>query len=162
MKKPWRKTGCACILVAALCVPVPAPAGSGRFVERLRLAAGPALVVAEGEFEPRSTGSYTIRLYSGIMAEYPYDDFVCGLVRPRDGAVERLQEADVTGDRTAELVVVVRSAGTGGYLSADAWSVTGDGLTLAAHVEGLDKTADPVTALRGAGRPGSGVARCGR
>ncbi|MFP7753944.1 PliI family lysozyme inhibitor of I-type lysozyme [Thermodesulfobacteriota bacterium B35] len=158
----WLKSGPAWFLAAILYVPAAVAAGGDRFVQKVRLASGSFLAVAEGEFEPRSTGSYTLRLYSGAMPAYPFDDFVCGLVRPRDGAIERLQQADVTGDHVPDLLVVIRSAGTGGYLAADAWSVSATTLSLVAHVEGLDGGADPLSALRNALLSRNHRVHCGR
>jgi hypothetical protein len=114
------------------------------------------VVVAEGHLEPRSVGSYSVRVYGGARPGFPYDDFIAGIVRPRDGAVESVQPADVDGDGAPEIVVVVRAAGTGGYLSADAFHLRGTTLSLVESVRGLAKDADPVAALRDrtAGRPG--------
>lgn len=106
------------------------------------------VVVAEGEREPRSTGSYSLRIYGGANPGHPYDDFIAGLVWRRDGAVEKLVFGDVDGDRNPDIVVVIRSAGTGGYLSADAFRLRGKGLWHLASVKGLAKDADPVQALR--------------
>lgn len=107
------------------------------------------VVVAEGQFEPRSVGSYSVRIYGGTDPRFPYDDFIAGSVRPRDGGVEDLLFADVDGDGTPEIVVVIRSAGTGGYLSADALQLHGTTLSLVESVAGLAKDADPVRALEG-------------
>ena len=106
------------------------------------------VVAEEGQFEPRSTGSYSVRVYGGTNARFPYDDFIAGAVRPRDGAIVSLVFGDVTGGKTPEIVVVIRSAGTGGYLSADAFHLDGNTLSLVESVAGLAKDADPVHALR--------------
>ena len=108
-----------------------------------------AVTVAEGPAEPRSIGSYAVRVYEVRDSAFPYDVFVAGLVRKRDGGIEELRFADLDGDGRAEAVVVIRSAGSGGYVSADAFSVTRNGIRLAGSVEDLDADADPVEALRG-------------
>jgi Periplasmic lysozyme inhibitor of I-type lysozyme len=105
-------------------------------------------VVAEGEFEPRSIGSYSLRVYSGVPAEFPTDRFLTGIIRPRNGMLESVKFADLDGDGHAEIIVAVRSVGSGGYLSADAFRFEGTSLQLLASVSGLDKHADPVDALR--------------
>jgi len=89
-----------------------------------------------------------MRVYAGVPAGFPTDRFLAGIVRPRDGAIESVSFADLDGDDRVEIIVSIRSAGSGGYLSADAFSFSGASLRLVAAVAGLDKRADPVGALR--------------
>jgi hypothetical protein len=60
--------------------------------------------------------------------------------------------ADITGDQRPEIVVIVRSAGTGGYLSAHAFAFDRQRLTFHAAVEGLPSDADPIAVLRKSNR----------
>lgn len=106
------------------------------------------VVVAEGEFEPRSIGSYSLRIYSGVPAGFPTDRFLTGVIRPRDGTLESVSFADLDGDSRPEIIIAIRSVGSGGYLSADAFRFDGTSLRLAAAVSGLDKRADLLDALR--------------
>jgi hypothetical protein len=120
---------------------------SVRFVGQQKLPDGRVVVVAEGDGEPRSIGSYSVSLYGGANPDYPLDDFIVGTVIPRNGTVERLAVGDVNGDDVEDLVVVVRSAGSGGYLSATAIRFD------AKHVEvivtgSLSSDANPVAELR--------------
>jgi hypothetical protein len=120
-----------------------------RFVKRLQIPDGSeVLVVAEGDFEPRSLGSYALRLYGGGSKEFPTDDFIAGLIRPRNGTVEAVRFADLNGGGRTEVVVVMRSAGSGGYLSADAFHYEHRSLEFAASVADLDPSVDPIQALR--------------
>ncbi|AWM78522.1 PliI family lysozyme inhibitor of I-type lysozyme [Phenylobacterium parvum] len=112
------------------------------------------VVADEGEGEPRSTGSYALRLYKSGDPSYPFDAFLAGAVRARDGALEALKFADLNRDGKNEIIVVVRSAGSGGYLSADAYRLQKGALVLAASKSGLPADADPVAALS-SGRKGS-------
>lgn len=107
------------------------------------------VVVAEGDFEPRSIGSYGLRVYGGSSKKFPLDDFVVGFVRPRNGTVEAVRFADVDGDGRPEIVVIIRAAGSGGYLSADAFRYQTKSLEFVLSVSDLDKRADPMEALRG-------------
>ncbi|TVS10466.1 MAG: hypothetical protein EA424_25265 [Planctomycetaceae bacterium] len=50
-------------------------------------------------------------------------------------------------DGLPDIIVVVRTAGTGGYLSAEAFRLRGTVLTLLGSVSGLPGDADPVRAL---------------
>jgi hypothetical protein len=123
-------------------------AQEGRFVDRMTLPDGRVVVVAEGDGEPRSIGSYSVHIYGAKNPQFPLDDFLCGVVRPRNGAVEKVLAADIDGDGSAEIVVRIRSAGTGGYLSADAFSSTGKEIILRASVANLPKDADVIAELR--------------
>ena len=115
------------------------------------------VVVAEGELEPRGVGSYSLRVYAAASPRFPYDDFVAGTVRPRDGRVEDVRFSDLDRDGVPDIVVVIRSAGTGGYLSADAFRLRGTALTLLGSVSGLPSDADPILALEGEFASGAGL-----
>jgi hypothetical protein len=91
-------------------------------------------VVAEGDFEPRSIGSYSVRLYSGENPQRPTDDFLAGVIHERDGSIEKVVLADVDGNGRDEIVVIVRNAGTGSYLSAHAFAIEKKRLVLRASV----------------------------
>ena len=117
---------------------------------KLLLSDGQLLVADEGMHEPRSIGSYSLRLYAPFDTQFPYDNFVSGVVAARDGSIERLLAADIDGDDRKEAVVVIRSAGSGGYLSGHAYDVDGNHLRLVARAEGLMPTADIIEALSAA------------
>lgn len=123
-----------------------------RYVAKVKLPSNQTLVVAEGDFEARSIGSFSVRLYAAAEAADETTFFVAGLVRPRDGTVEKTILADIDGDRRQDLVVIVRSAGSGSYQSAHAFAIRKDRLTPIAAVDGLAKDADPVAALKKAHR----------
>jgi Periplasmic lysozyme inhibitor of I-type lysozyme len=60
-----------------------------RFVKKFQFpGSAEVVVVAEGDFEPRGSG---IRVYGGTSKKFPTDDFVLGLVRPRNGIVEAVR-----------------------------------------------------------------------
>jgi hypothetical protein len=50
-------------------------ADEGRYVKQLPLPDGRVSVVAEGDMEPRSIGSYSIRFYGARNPDFPTDDF---------------------------------------------------------------------------------------
>ena len=123
---------------------------TGHFVQKLALASGQTAVVAEGDFEARSIGSYSVRIYSRQSAQ-PKDDttfFSAGVVRARDGTIDKVFLADLTTGGPPSLIVVIRSAGSGGYLSADAFAIGKNTVVLRASVAGLAANADPVVALK--------------
>jgi hypothetical protein len=151
----------ACIGVASwflLLASAAQAAGTGeRFVRKLALPNMQTAVIAEGDWEARSIGSYSVRIYSAERAQ-PGDDttfFTSGIVRARDGVVEKIVLADLQGDGRQSLVVVIRSVGSGGYLSADAFSIEKPVLALRASVSGLAPSVDVVDALRAAVRRSS-------
>jgi hypothetical protein len=123
-------------------------AAQDRFVSKVTHPTGKTVVVAEGDFEARSIGSFSVRLYAAAAAPDETTFFTSGLVRARDGSIERVILADVDGDPVQEIVVIARSAGTGSYLSAHAFAVAEDELIFRDVVEGLSADADPVAALR--------------
>ncbi len=125
-----------------------AHAGGKRYAKKHQLGAEHMIVVAAGDYEPRSTGSYAVRVYEILTPEFPTDEFVCGLIRPRDGVVEDVLFADLDGDGGKEIVVTTRCVGTGNYLSADAFRVSKKELVLLANVEELDRDADAIAALK--------------
>ena len=93
------------------------------------------------------TTSYSLRIYGGLARKYPLDDFIAGTVRPRKGVIERVL-VDAVDHNAIEIVVVIRSVGTGGYLSADSFRYRAKSLVWVASVADLDKRADPLVALR--------------
>lgn len=123
-------------------------AADGPFLQQLTLGDGRVVVVAEAALEPRSIGSYSVRLYSGANPDFPVDDFLYGVVLPRNGYVERLVLADIDGDGEADLVVVIRSAGSGDYVSARALSLSDGAIRTVGQVDDLAPAADPIEQLR--------------
>jgi Periplasmic lysozyme inhibitor of I-type lysozyme len=133
------------LLLLAVSVQAQAPE---RFVSKIALPTGQTAVVAEGDLEARSIGSLSVRLYAKAEPADETTFFTSGLVRPRDGTVERIELADVDGDGTQEIVVITRSVGTGGYLSAQAVAVAGDQVSFRIEVNDLPANADAIEALR--------------
>jgi hypothetical protein len=138
----------AVIFMIALAAFAEAAEPAPRFARMLHVPNSPEVVViTEGEFEGRGSGSYSLRIYGGLSRKYPLDDFIAGAVRPRKGVIERVL-VDAVDHNAIEIVVVIRSVGTGGYLSADFFRYRAKSLVWVASVAGLDKRADPLVALR--------------
>jgi hypothetical protein len=133
------------LLLLAVSVQAQAPE---RFVSKIALPTGQTAVVAEGDLEARSIGSFSVRLYAKAEPPDATTFFTSGLVRPRDGTVEKIELADVDGDGSQEIVVIARSAGSGGYLSAQAFAVAGDQVNFRVEVNDLPANADAIEALR--------------
>ena len=141
-------------LIASFCLALLSTLGYGaeanlRFAKSFQIPGSPeVIVVAEGDFEPRSVGSYSLRVYAGASKESPTDDFIGGIIRPRNGTIEAVRFDSVSGDDSPEIVVITRSVGSGGYLSADAFRYQSGSLEWILSVSDLDKKADPIQALR--------------
>lgn len=121
-----------------------------RFVQKVTIQAGLVVVVSEGDLEARSTGSYSVRVYSDPSAAAGNETtfYSAGLVRSRDGTVLSVAPLEVPGRKRPLLMVVVQSAGSGGYLSADAFAVEPRSIRLVASVSELAPTEDPSRMLR--------------
>jgi len=119
-----------------------------RFTSKLTTPTGQTLVVAEGDFEARSIGSFSVRLYEAAAAPDETTFFVAGLIRARDGVVEKVILADIDDDKQQEVIVIVRSVGTGSYQSAHAFAIAKETLVFLSAVEDLAPDADPVAALQ--------------
>ena len=124
------------------------PVEQGHFLEKIELPSKQTAVVAEGELEARSIGSFSVRLYEAARPGDETTFFTAGLVCARDGYLERVMLSDVDGDGRPEIVVIARSAGTGHYISAYAFSYSEGGLNRAGSAEGLSPEDDPVEVLR--------------
>ncbi len=106
------------------------------------------MVVAEGDYEARSIGSFSVRLYEAAADPDETTFFISGLIRARDGVVEKVISADINGDEQQDVVVVVRTVGTGNYQSAYAFAIVSDEVVFCTAVEGLAPDIDIVAALR--------------
>ncbi|HGL4261082.1 PliI family lysozyme inhibitor of I-type lysozyme [Burkholderia dolosa] len=109
-----------------------------------------AIVVSSGALEPCSIGSYAVRMYSTADTGpgFDTDDYVTGVLHARDGTVSDAFVADLGPRASQALVVTTRSAGSGGYVGAQAYVTTPRAVTLVASVDGLAPDADVVAALR--------------
>lgn len=121
----------------------------------IHLSTGEVAVASAGNLEPRNVGSYALRAYSAANPAFPYDDHIAGTVRPGDGTLESLAAHDLDRNGTEAIVVILRSAGTGSYLSAEAIQYTGKSLILIISVDGLEKSGNPIQALELAFKKGS-------
>ena len=121
-----------------------------RYLKKVTLPHGNGMVVvSEGDFEPRSLGSYSVRLYGAENLEFPFDDFLSGCIRPRpNGGIEKLLVRDIDGDGYKDVVVIIHSVGNGGFLSAEAFGFREKQVKLIALVEDLEWNADVTKALR--------------
>ena len=106
------------------------------------------VTVSEGPREPASIGSYALRLYVPFDPEWPFDNYVDGEVRVRDGSLTKLLFSDLNDDKTMDAIVVAQSAGSGGYLQVDGFLLNKEGITFAHSVDGLASDADPVASLK--------------
>lgn len=120
-----------------------------RYIQQLSLANGMTVVVAEGDFEARSIGSFSLRLYERASKGDETTFFVNGLILPRDGTIEEVVLADIDGDGIAEIIVVIRSVGSGAYLSTTAFSLSvNQQLEWNGSVDGLAPNEDYIAKLR--------------
>jgi len=120
-----------------------AAADTERFAQKLALPDGQTAVVAEGDLEARSIGTYSVRLYR----DADLVQFESGMIKARDGVVEAVRIADLNGKGDNQLIVIVRSVGTGGYVSAQAFSFDNGRIEARSKVADLASDADPIAAM---------------
>jgi len=121
---------------------------SERFISKVKIPSGETILVEEGAFEARSIGSYSIRLYDAASPGNETTFFSSGLILAREGTIENILLADISGDKQLEIIVTVRSVGTGSYISAQSFSIDKKLLVLTNSVENLPPEVNPVTALQ--------------
>ncbi len=109
---------------------------------------GMTVVAEEGMLEPRSAGSYSLQLYAKNDPAYPYDRFVAGLVRPRNGTLAEIRFADLTHDGKAEIIVITRYTGSGAFVTADAFSIRNKSVRLLTSIAGMDAKKNTIKALK--------------
>ncbi|MDW5500489.1 PliI family lysozyme inhibitor of I-type lysozyme [Pseudomonas lundensis] len=84
------------------------------------------VIISATPCEAASTGSYSVRLYNATSAEYLTDDFVDGLMVPRDGSII---STELSADRK-QLKVVIENAGSGNNSTKDYFSFQGNKIKL--------------------------------
>lgn len=129
----------------------PAPREMAETLET-KMPDGRLVIVSDGPKEAASTGSYVVRLYGASNPQTPTDDYVAGVVMPRDGSLLRLEVANIDGEGSEDLVVITESAGSGSYLSADAFRLTSNDIVHIASARDLEPNADVLEALRGSSK----------
>jgi len=122
--------------------------GAAPFSEGVQLLESIYVVVEESGSEPRSIGSYSVRLYDLKNLDWPTDNYVSGIVRARDGTIQSIEKGDINKDGEEDLVVLIRSAGSGGYLQAEAFQFVDGKVELIASVSDLDPESKYVEKLR--------------
>jgi hypothetical protein len=137
-------------LLIFLLMPTLLTAEEHRFVTKVKLPSGQMAVIAEGDFEARSLGSFTVRLYDKAEAQDETTFFSSGVVLSRNGAVETVLLGDIDKDKNPEIIVNVRSVGSGSYLSAHAFTIEGGTVRLARSLSELKANADTLAELRSA------------
>lgn len=98
-------------------------------------------VIANGDLESASIGSYSIAIYT----DNNLFDFVAGAIFSRDGSIfmdngePRIEFIDMDGDGKEDLVITKLTAGSGTYLEVDVVSITDNSIKLLARETGEDK-----------------------
>ena len=100
-----------CLALVSSCASAPSTAGD-RFVGRVALRDGFVCVVAEGDLEPRSIGTFAVRAYRDLDV----GDYVAGVITPRNGFVKAAYRPSRDPAGSDEIVVEVETAGSGRYV----------------------------------------------
>ena len=84
----------ACVAFAAHAMAASEPSQtSERYVKKIELPSNETVVVAEGDFEARSIGSYSVRLYASGAQPGDTTIYESGLLFTRDGTIEDVRPA---------------------------------------------------------------------
>jgi hypothetical protein len=97
-----------------------------RYVNVIELGGSVKAVIAEGDQEPRSIGTYSVKVYNNL----DFGEMSDGLIRPRDGFVADSRAQDVNNDGKPEIVVTIETAGSGDYTQKEVFSFDGKKLKL--------------------------------
>ena len=127
-------------------------AAEERFLEKIRFSKDLTVVVASGDFEPQGIGSFTVRFYrandEAVIQDFDVDNFVAGILLERDGVIEKVEMLDIDGDASKELIIAVRSIGSGAYLSGFALTLRNEVVQIVAQDPGMLKDANVALELR--------------
>jgi Periplasmic lysozyme inhibitor of I-type lysozyme len=85
--------------------------GADRFVAQFPMRGGFVCVVAEGDREPRSIGTFSVRVYRNLEV----GDYAVGIIARRDGFVRKAYALPSAEDGREEIAVEVETAGSGRY-----------------------------------------------
>ncbi len=112
MTPPPARSRAALVALAFLASLVVSPAwGADRFVAEFPLRGGFVCVVAEGDREPRSIGTFSVRVYRNLEV----GDYAVGIIARRDGFVRKAYAVPSAEDGREEIAVEVETAGSGRY-----------------------------------------------
>ena len=121
-------------------------AAEERFLKKIRFSKNLTVVVATGDFEPQVIGSFTVRFYrandEAVSKGFDVDNFVAGILLERDGVIEKVEMMDIDGDLSKELIISVRCAGSGAYLSGFALTLRNETVQILAQDPGMLKDAN--------------------
>ncbi|MGY6120147.1 PliI family lysozyme inhibitor of I-type lysozyme (plasmid) [Paraburkholderia strydomiana] len=124
--------------------------GDCKFLKKVALPERQTAVIATGDLEACSLGSYSVRIYSSENVQ-PGDDttfYRFGLLHERDGTVEDAFLANLGPSAPASLIVKIRSVGSGGHVSARAYVVSKNGIYAVAAIRDQRPQTDVVAALK--------------
>jgi len=108
-----------------------------RFIQKIKLPTGETVVVAEGDYEARSIGSFSVRIYESAVETNETTFFISGLIHSRDGSLEKIILEDLNDKLKPEIIVVSRSVGTGNFLSAYVFEFSNNMLLFKIAKEGI-------------------------
>ena len=96
-------------------------AGGAMVLEAMTAGAYAVSLTPAGPGEPQSIGSYAVRVYEVLNARVPFDAFVGGVVRPRDGWIRRWWAKELNG--AVEVTVRTQSVGSGGHVATERFRI---------------------------------------
>ena len=137
------------VLAAFCCLSISAHAAEpARFLFKLLRPSGETVVVAEGDFELHSAGSYSVRYYSPSSSPDGAPVFASGLILPRTGSIEKVILGDVNADAMDEVIVVFRPAGGGDGFAAQVFEMVDEQIAPLFSLSDLVSDADLMETLR--------------
>jgi hypothetical protein len=133
-----KSTLCMSGLLSLVTLISPCAAEQNETGEVVRQSGDKLLVAVMGSGEPQSIGSYSLRIY-----QQDRDRYITGLVAARDGDLADAWLTDLDEDDNPEVLVWLRSTGSGSYGTLDVYQLDG------ASLQRVIISEPPAEAMRG-------------
>ena len=96
-----------------------------KFHDSLKLSDEITISVDEDTYEPRATGSYTLKAYYYDISN---GDLIDGVVKQRDGFIKEVIIKNIDKEKKKEIIIKLETLGSGKYFTIDVFKFIGNKL----------------------------------